>query len=47
MMERPTMTEHDALTGETVAREMTEQEYEVLLASGWTLDGDTPPEGGQ
>ncbi len=28
-------------------REMTDEEYEELLATGWTLDGNTPPEGGQ
>jgi len=30
-----------------VVREMTDEEYEELLATGWTLDGNTPPEGGQ
>lgn len=38
---RPTITEHDALTGETIGREMTEAEYEQLLATGWT-SGDEP-----
>lgn len=27
-----------------VVREMTEEEYETLLASGWTPDEDTPAE---
>jgi len=30
------MTEHDAITGETIGREMTEQEYAALIESGWT-----------
>jgi hypothetical protein len=30
---------YNALTGETTAREMTDEEYEALLATGWTLEG--------
>ena len=41
-MPRPTMTEHDAMTGETIGREMTEEEYTALLESGWTEE--TPGE---
>jgi hypothetical protein len=34
----------DAFTGETTVREMTDEEYADLLASGWTLEGtdETP-----
>ncbi len=35
-MMNPTTTIVDALTGETVEREMTDEEYAELLASGWT-----------
>jgi hypothetical protein len=35
------MTEHDASTGQTIGREMTEEEYAALIESGWT---ETPPE---
>jgi hypothetical protein len=35
-MTRPNTTTHDAITGETIEREMTEQEYADLIASGWT-----------
>jgi hypothetical protein len=35
-MMRPTYWLYDQATGETIEREMTEDEYEALLASGWT-----------
>jgi hypothetical protein len=38
---KPTITEHDALTGITVGRDMTDEEYEALIASGWTPEGET------
>lgn len=41
---KPTITEHDALTGETVIREMTDAEYEQLLADGWTPGGEPAAE---
>jgi hypothetical protein len=40
-MTRPNTTTHDAITGETIEREMTEEEYAALIESGWT---ETPPE---
>ena len=40
-MTRPNITIYDGLTGETTEREMTEEEYEALLATGWTLEGTT------
>ena len=40
-MTRPSATFHDALTGTTEVREMTEEEYAALLESGWT---ETPAE---
>jgi hypothetical protein len=40
---RPEITIHDAETGETVTREMTEAEYAELLDSGWTPDEPTEP----
>ena len=35
---------YNALTGETTSREMTDEEYAELLATGWTLEGtnETP-----
>lgn len=33
---KPNITIHDAETGETVTREMTDEEYADLIASGWT-----------
>lgn len=33
---KPNITLHDAETGETETREMTDEEYADLLASGWT-----------
>jgi len=43
---KPTITEHDAITGETVGREMTDDEYAALIAAGWTLEPqeETPEE---
>lgn len=41
---KPTITIHDTETGETVEREMTDDEYAELLASGWTPE---PVDGGQ
>ncbi len=36
---RPNIVLHDAQTNETLCREMTEQEYADLLATGWTEEG--------
>lgn len=33
---KPNITEHDAIAGETIEREMTDEEYAVLIGSGWT-----------
>lgn len=33
---KPNVEIHDAITGETIVREMTDDEYAELLASGWT-----------
>jgi hypothetical protein len=35
-MTRPNITTHDAATGTTEVREMTEEEYAALIESGWT-----------
>jgi hypothetical protein len=40
-MTRPNIGGHDAITGESWEREMTEEEYADLIASGWT---ETPAE---
>ena len=40
-MTRPNITTHDAATGTTEVREMSEEEYADLIASGWT---ETAPE---
>lgn len=37
-MTRPKGTFHDAITGQTIERELTEEEYADLLATGWTLE---------
>ena len=37
-MTRPNIATHDSLTGISQVREMTEEEYAELLASGWTLE---------
>jgi hypothetical protein len=39
---KPTITEHDALTGITVGRDMTDEEHAALIESGWTEEGETP-----
>jgi hypothetical protein len=39
-MEPLKATFHDAITGETINRELTTEEYEALLTSGWTLEPD-------
>lgn len=41
---KPNITIHDALTNETVVREMTDEEYAELLASGWTPDPEPDDE---
>jgi hypothetical protein len=43
-MKRPSATFHDALTGTTEVREMTDEEYEALLATGWTEEGPVEEE---
>jgi len=43
---KPNITIHDALTGETIVREMTDEEYAELLVSGWA-DGPKPDQGTQ
>ena len=45
-MTKPNITIHDGATSETVEREMTDEEYADLIASGWTLDPqeETPTE---
>jgi hypothetical protein len=40
-MMKPKIVEHDVLTGITSDREMTDEEYEALLATGWTPEGET------
>lgn len=39
-MTYPNITFHDAATGETIERKMTEEEYSALLESGWTPEAD-------
>jgi hypothetical protein len=43
---KPQGTFHDAATGETTVRELTDEEYADLIASGWTLEPqeETPSE---
>jgi len=41
MSTRPNITNHDAATGETIERELTDEEYAALIESGWT---ETPAE---
>ena len=43
-MIRPLITNHDAINGITEVREMTEEEYAELLASGWTETAPTVEE---
>lgn len=38
-MAKPNITMFDALTGETIVREMTDEEYAALIESGWTETG--------
>lgn len=40
-MSYPEITIYDFLTKEVVVREMTQEEYEVLLADGWTPEAST------
>jgi hypothetical protein len=42
-MMKPEITIHDAITGETEVREMTDEEYAELLASGWTESTEETP----
>lgn len=37
---KPNIDIHNAETGEMVTREMTDDEYAELLASGWSPDGE-------
>lgn len=39
-MMNPNIDIHDAETGETITREMTDDEYAELVASGWSPDGE-------
>lgn len=39
---KPTITIHDALTGETTDREMTDEEYQAFLVAGSTLNAPSP-----
>ncbi len=43
-MSRPRITEHDASTGETIEREMTEKEYAAVVADGWADEPSEPIE---
>ena len=43
-MMKPQIDIHDAETGESISREMTDEEYEALLASGWTPEAPDAPE---
>ena len=42
-MTYPNITFHDAATGETIEREMTDEEYAELIASGWTETTEETP----
>jgi hypothetical protein len=42
-MSKPKGTFHDAITGETVERELTDEEYAALLATGWKETTDETP----
>lgn len=42
-MTKPNIMTVDFATGETVEREMTDEEYAELLATGWTLEGNPTP----
>ena len=39
-MKRPTVAGYDCNTGETIEREMTDEEYAQLLADGWVPGDD-------
>jgi hypothetical protein len=43
-MSNPRIAGFDCYTNEAIDREMTDEEYAELLASGWTEEG-TPPLG--
>lgn len=43
-MNKPRITEHDALTGVTSDRDMTDDEIAALVADGWTEDSFEPKE---
>lgn len=43
-MNKPFTGIHDALTGATEVREMTDEEYAALLESGWTPGEEDTPE---
>lgn len=43
-MSRPTITIHNAQTGETIQREMTEDEQQALLEAGWEPPQDNTDE---
>jgi len=38
---KPLIANHDAQTGNDEVREMTDEEYQALLDSGWTPGPDT------
>lgn len=40
----PNIDIHDSLTGEMITREMTDEEYAELLASGWLSESETADE---
>ena len=39
-MMNPNIDIHNAETGEMITREMTDEEYAELVASGWSPDGE-------
>lgn len=39
-MMNPNIDIHNTETGEMITREMTDEEYAELLASGWSQDGE-------
>jgi hypothetical protein len=41
-MTRPNVCGYDCTTGEITDREMTEEEYAELLATGWTPEAPEP-----
>lgn len=42
-MTTPQITIHDVATGETITRDMTDDEIAELIASGWTETNDETP----